>query len=258
MRNLRRRASLAAAIGITALSLAGIPAQAGTGPSLAPTARTSAWTALPAAPVAFAAAETHKGARSAASGEPVCTAPYINEDQRLGPKSLPQKGVLGRILRTYVPLGGLPPQKFLDRYWDWSVNFYRFPPDFGFAHSGGYPNGRPLIASKTLRVGERVDRFGSENGAFLAPYGTPYEERGIPPTSLDTFPDSPEYPCNYHVYRVIKEFAVDFGPIASAFQQPGGGSQYHLVSRLIAEAPQNRDEVAVGWLVQNGYLVRLN
>ncbi|GII83232.1 hypothetical protein Ssi03_12220 [Sphaerisporangium siamense] len=257
MRTLRRRTSLAAAIGITALSLAGIPAQAGTGPSLAPTARTSAWTPSHAVPVT-ATAPAHGGVRPATPGEPVCTAPYVNEDPRLGPKNLPRKGVLGRILQTYVPLGGLPPQKFLNRYWDWSAGFYRFPPDFGFAHSGGYPNGRPLIASKTLRVSERVDRFGSENGAFLAPYGTPYEQRGIPPTNLDTFPESPEYPCNYHAYRVIREFAVDFGPIASAFQQPGGGSQYHLVSRLIADAPQNRDEVSVGWLVQNGYLVRLN
>ncbi|RCG29403.1 DUF4237 domain-containing protein [Sphaerisporangium album] len=273
LRNFRRRASLAAAIGITALSLAGVPAQAGTqADSVTRTAfgRTAA-PATPAVaappPVGLAALSARAGAagvavRAAAGdstpGEPVCAAPYVNEDPRLGPQNLPRKGILGRILSDYDPLGGLRPQKFLNRYWEWSLNSYRFPPDFGFAHSGGYSNGRPLIAQKTLRIGERVDRFGSEFGAFLAPYGTPYPERSIPPTNLDTFPDSPQYPCNYHAYRVSRDFAVDFGPIASAFQQPGGGSQYHLVSRLIAEAPQMREEVPVRWLVDNGYLQPIN
>ncbi|MEV6980550.1 TNT domain-containing protein [Sphaerisporangium sp. NPDC051017] len=269
LRNFRRRASLAAAIGITALSLAGVPAQAGTRTDSV-TRTASVHTAVPVAPVASAHAVHAPGGDAAdvavsqsAGGtstpdEPVCAAPYINEDPRLGPMSLPRKGILGRILADYEPLGGLPPQKFLNRYWDWGKNSYRYPPDFGFAHSGGYSNGRPLIASKTLRIGERVDRFGSEFGAFLAPYGTPYAERSIPPTNLDTFPDSPEYPCNYRAYRVSRDFAADFGPIASAFQQPGGGSQYHLVSRLIAEAPQTRDEVPVKWLVDNGYLERIN
>ncbi|WP_405146848.1 TNT domain-containing protein [Sphaerisporangium sp. NBC_01403] len=259
MRNFRRRASLAAALGIVAISLCGVPAQAGTLVSTASRAG-SGWVTAPG-PLAVPASASLTGRAPAATKDPdetVCTAPYINEDQRLGPKNLPKNGDLGKILSGYVPLGGLPPQKFLNRYWIWAASSYRYPPDFGFAHSGGYSNGRPLITAMTLLVGEKLDRFGGEGGAFLAPIGTPFSQRGIPPTNLETFPGAPQYPCNYHTYRVSREFAVDSGPIASAFQQPGGGDQYHLVSRLIPESPQMRDEVSVSWLVENGYLERLN
>jgi hypothetical protein len=265
LRNFRRRASLAAVLGVVVVSLAGVPADAGTRAYAASQATGAGWTAaVGAATASNGPAGSAPSARASAvtkesgSTEPVCVAPFINEDPRLGPENLPKEGLLGAILRSYVPLGGLPPQKFLNRYWNWATTSYRFPPDFGFAHSGGYSNGRPLIASMTLRIGEQVDRFGGEGGAFLAPLGTPFARRGIPPTNLDTFPTAPEYPCNYHAYRVSREFAVDFGPTASAFQQPGGGDQYHLVSRLIAQAPQMRQEVSVGWLVENGYLERLN
>ncbi|MFG1876738.1 TNT domain-containing protein [Sphaerisporangium sp. NPDC049003] len=252
MRNFRRRASLAAALGIVAISLSVVPAQAGTRAAAASRAG-SAW-----APAVSAFPPGRTPVATEDPAEPVCTAPYVNEDKRLGPKNLPMYGALGKILSDYVPLGGLPPQKFLNRYWNWAEASYRYPPDFGFAHSGGYTSGRPLITPMTLLVGEKVDRFGGEDGAFLAPLGTPFSQRGIPPTNLETFPAAPQYPCSYHAYRVSREFAVDAGPIASAFQQPGGGDQYHLVSRLIPESPQLRDEVSVSWLVEGGYLERLN
>ncbi|SNT30502.1 Protein of unknown function [Streptosporangium subroseum] len=44
------------------------------------------------------------------------------------------------------------------------------------------------------------------------------------------------------------------GPVAPAFQQPGGGTQYHVLSKYIPEAPQTSEEVPVSWLLQNGYL----
>ncbi|MFC4585548.1 TNT domain-containing protein [Sphaerisporangium corydalis] len=261
MRNFRRRASLIAAIGIVTASLTGAPAQAGArGAAGPPTAAATATGAVRASSVPAWSADAHAPAvtkRHDPDG-PVCAAPYVNEDQRLGPKNLPKEGVLGRILRGYVPLGGIPPQRFLDRYWNWEAAAYRYPPDFGFGHAGGYSNGRVLVAGMTLRVGEKLDRFGGENGSFLSPLGTPYAERAIPPTNLTTFPTAPQYPCGYHAYRVIREFAVDVGPSAAAFQQPGGGNQYHLVSRYVPEAPQSRDEVSVIWLVDNGYLSRLN
>ncbi|GAA3799015.1 hypothetical protein GCM10022226_18010 [Sphaerisporangium flaviroseum] len=257
MRNFRRRASLAGAIGIVAASLTAVSAEA---PAHAASRAGAPWaTGVRATdPSVPATAAAGLASPAADDAEPACTAPYVNEDPRLGPKKLPKKRLLGHILRDYVPLGGIPPQKFLNRYWDWGAASYRYPHDFGFAHSGNYSNGRPLITPMTLRVGEKMDRFGGEGGAFLAPLGTPFSRRGIPPSSLVTLPIKPEYPCNYHAYEVSREFAVDSGPIASAFQQPGGGDQYHLVSRLIPEAPQLRPEVSVSWLVDNGYLQRLN
>lgn len=249
MRNFRLRVSLAAAVGIAAASLTGVSAQAET--------RAHAVSRYGAVWAAPAGVWTPLGGDPPAPGA-VCGVPFINEDPRLGPINLPKKGALGAILRSYVPLGGLRPQKFLDRYWDYATSSYRYPPDSGFAHSGGYSNGRTLIAPMTLLVGEKVDRFGSENGSFLAPLGTPYADRALPGINLDTFPNTPQYICNYHAYRVSREFAVDFGPIAPAFQQPGGGDQYHLVSRLIPEAPQASPEVSVRWLLDHGYLESLN
>ena len=240
MRNFRRRASLAAALGLVATLLAGAPAGAATWARAAFPA-----TAPAATPVSR-------------SSETFCAGPFVNEDPRLGPVSLPAQGPLGRILSGYAPLGGLAPQAFLDRYWNWAAGSYRLPPDLGFAHSGGYSSGRPLVDATTLHPGAEVDRFGGEGGAFLAPIGTPYGQRSIPPTNLSTYPATPEYPCNYHAYRVSKDFAVEIGPIASAYQQVGGANQYHLVSRLIPDAPQTRGEVSVAWLVRHGYLERLN
>ncbi|MFF4776484.1 TNT domain-containing protein [Microtetraspora fusca] len=157
-----------------------------------------------------------------------------------------------------MPFGGLTPTGFIDRYWNEPVNGWRYPPDFGFAHSGGFSNGRPLIAPEVLPVGTKLDRFGGEGGSFLAPYGTPYVRRSLPPNNLNTFSGDPGHPCNYHAYEVVKAFAVDAGPAASAFQQQGVGKQYHLLSKYILEAPQTPVELPVSWLVANGYLKRLN
>lgn len=225
----RRKQFLAACV-LTAAALAGVPAQAAT-----------------------ASAE-----RGGGTGV-VCGPPYVQDNMALGPVYLPRTGLLGDILERYVKFGGLSPQRFLDRYYISSLNRYRFPQDFGFAHEGGITNGRPLITTATLPVGFEVDRFGGETGAFLAPFGTPYEKRALPPSNLNTFQGDPAHPCNYHVYRVTKAFQVDAGPAASAFQQIGLGRQYHTLATYIPGAPANPDgEVSIGWLADNGYLARAN
>ena len=75
---------------------------------------------------------------------------------------------------------------------------------------------RPI--SKSIPVGTRVDRYGSEKGQFLSPAGTPYGQRSLPP---DTNPN------DYHVYEVIKPLPVQSGQIAAWFGQPGGGVQHY-------------------------------
>ena len=70
---------------------------------------------------------------------------------------------------------------------------------------------------KHLMPGDIVDRFGQENGKYLAPINTAAEKRALPyGTDLS----------DYHQYEVLKPFQVEESVIAPAFGQPGGGIQY--------------------------------
>ncbi|WUD75719.1 TNT domain-containing protein [Streptomyces sp. NBC_00510] len=102
----------------------------------------------------------------------------------------------------------------------------------------------------TLAVGQRIDRFGNESGRFLAPAGSPYSQRSIPPSSLNTFDAG--YPFNYHLYKVVKPFTVLAGPAEPWFGQPGNGLQYVLKGTV----PGTDDSVLN--LVTKGFLIRLN
>jgi hypothetical protein len=195
-------------------------------------------------------------AAPAAPGEQssrVCSATFFDGDRRLGPEVLPERGEVGRELLGYVRTGDLTAQQFLSNYWDPAANggqgAFRFPPANGYVIG---PDGRPEVAQTDLHQGERIDRFGSEFGSFLAPEGSPYASRSIPPQSLASTP--PEG-CNFHEYRVVERFAVDTGPIAPWFAQPGGGRQFQLDAGLVPGAPT---PLNVMWLVNNGFLQRLN
>ncbi|MGW2145709.1 TNT domain-containing protein [Nonomuraea bangladeshensis] len=191
-------------------------------------------------------------------GKRICGPPYITGDPDLGPTVLPRTGYLGAILHGYVPLGGLAPQHFLARYWDYDMRNYRFPPDSGFGRSGNYPNGRLLLKTTTLQPGMKLDRFGSNAGSFLAPMGDLFIRRGLPPRNLNTSSAAPMNLCNYHAFVVRTAFGVEVGPAAPAFQMPGGGTQYHVISRLVPGFPQTNDEVPVSVLVARGFLEEFN
>jgi hypothetical protein len=86
------------------------------------------------------------------------------------------------------------------------------PPNRGFA-------GDPAPA--TLIPGTTVDRFGFQGGTFVSPTGTPYIHRPLAPGTQ----------CKpYNVYEVVKPIDVKAGPIAPAFDMPGGGFQFELPS----------------------------
>jgi hypothetical protein len=182
-----------------------------------------------------------------------CSAALLDGDPRLGPDVLPVHGEVGRELRGYQRTGDLTVQQFIATYWDPTGNggqgAFRFPPDNGYVIG---PNGQPEVSQERLHQGERIDRFGSEFGSFLAPEGSSYASRSIPPRSLVSAP--PEG-CNFHEYRVVEPFAVDTGPIAPWFAQPGGGRQFQLDTGLVPGAPT---PLNVMWLVNNGFLQRLN
>lgn len=85
-------------------------------------------------------------------------------------------------------------------------------------------------------------------GTFLSTADTPYSQRSLPPSSLDNpTTGSSEYPSNYHVYRVLKDFTVEGGPIAPWFGQPGLGTQF-----------DTNHTGKVTYLLEKQYLERVN
>lgn len=178
-----------------------------------------------------------------------CSAGYLDGDYRLGPANTPDdNGPVALELKGYVRLAGLTPQDFIARFWDTKAKSWKYPPDNGFLIVAG----KPVEYKLRLRAGERLDRFGSIYGGFLAAAGTPYRARSLPPASLD---DAPGFTCNYHTYTVLRPFKVEAGPAAPAFGQLGLGLQYQLTGPFYPGAPAQPD---VKWLIDNGYLKGTN
>ena len=81
-----------------------------------------------------------------------------------------------------------------------------WPPNNGFADE-------PVSGS--LQPGQVVQRYGSENGTFLAPAGTPFAQSALPGVEPS---GGPSY------YQIINQIDnVQIGTTAPAFGQPGGG-----------------------------------
>lgn len=177
-----------------------------------------------------------------------CSAELYHGDRRLGPERLPVAGEVGRQLAGYSRTGGLSEETFLDTYYDDDAGSWRYPPADGYQLD---QSGAPIKWQETLDEGERIDRYGSEYGAFLAPEGLPYTSRSIPPQNLV---GTPAENCNYHVYLVSRDFDVDAGPIAPWFAQSGGGTQYQLNRAFVPDAPERLN---VAWLLEHDYLERL-
>ncbi len=185
-----------------------------------------------------------------------CSTTYFDGDSRLGPEQLPKPVVseVGDEVLFYQRTGGETVPQFLAQYYDPAANggmgSYIYPPANGFVVDAA---GHPEEAPQTLPVGQLLDRYGSEFGGFLAIYGTPYGQRSIPPSNLDTA--DPNYTCNFHAYRVSTPFDVEAGPAAPWFAQPGEGEQYQIDGALLPGKPARPN---VKYLIDNGYLERLN
>jgi hypothetical protein len=196
------------------------------------------------APAATAAADTAADARGA--GRSVsCSDGFYQQDPRLGPRDLPTRGPVGNELAGYHRTGYLTTTQFLDDYYNAGTGSYIYPPASGFALDTA---GNPIEFSMQLVPGVAIDRFGSEAGGFLAPEGSPYAQRALPPQNLD---NAASASCNYHDYRVLRAFTVLAGPVAPWFAQSGGGLQLQLDYRQVPGAP---NPLTVLWLVQHGYL----
>jgi hypothetical protein len=178
------------------------------------------------------------------------TTVYYADNPLLGPAQLPTALPVGPLLAGYRRFGALTAQEFLDQYGNAAQDAYVYPPAGGFVIA---PDGRPIRAAQTLLPGYRLDRFGFPGGSYLAPLGTPFSSRALPPSNLNTPANAPL--ANYHTYCVLKPFTVDSGPIAPWFAQPGMGTQYKLEAKYL---PQAGTQLSVTWLVEHGYLVEEN
>lgn len=184
---------------------------------------------------------------SSPSSAPTNPEPYYLGDWRLGPKVLPERGSIGTLLDGYERLDDFPTAaQFLACYWNDTLGGWWFPDQDGFLLHDGQPVKRKVV----LRAGQKLDLFGSGMGRFLAPAGTAYGKRALPPSNLDTY--DPDYPYSYHLYEVAKPFAVDAGPIRPWFGQPGLGLQY------VVNAEYSPGAAGIPSLVMQGYLRPLN
>ncbi|KAG0292094.1 hypothetical protein BGZ96_004545 [Linnemannia gamsii] len=174
--------------------------------------------------------------------KPVNSTRYFCRDARLGPKKLPKFFPLDDITQPYDRLGGLCAAEFLDKWTFPNNGSYHYPDNQGFLVNTA---NLPIKGITTLPVGTLLDRFGSEFGSYLSPAEAPYPQRAIPPSNLDTLKDDSHYPYSYHVYKVVKAFDVEAGPIAGWFGQPGAGTQYHTFKNILT-------------LIGDGVLVRID
>lgn len=171
---------------------------------------------------------------------------YVCGDPRLGPAELPEDGPVAGLTLDYEPFGELSPREFLET-WRTADDTWDYPEHDGFV----VEDGEPVTELVDLEEGDLLDRFGSPYGTFLAPAGAPFEERALPPDSLNTWPQGNEH--NYSCYEVDAGFEALAGPIAPHFEQPGGGEQILVPADGLPEV--DADTYApVADLMRAGYL----
>ncbi|MFD7626802.1 TNT domain-containing protein [Streptomyces sp. NPDC059851] len=231
----------------TELRIRAVLAALGVGVALASAAPAQAAPAQ-AAPASAAAVAP---AVTPAVGPPAPCTGEFEGDGRLGPQHLPKRWQqpVGPLLGHYQRTGKLTSAEFLKKYWEGpaATGSWKYPPNDGFAEVNGTVDKAPEV----LEPGERLDRFGSEYGSYLAPAGDPYAKRALPPQNLNT--RDAAFPCDYHVYEVAKPFTVWKGAVAPWFEQPGGGRQVKLDPAFLNPGPGQR--LNVKWLLDHGYLV---
>jgi hypothetical protein len=155
-----------------------------------------------------------------------CSTTYLNDMPALGAQTLPQAGPIAVMLQGYRRLGdNTSVSAFLVEFY--AKGSWDYPEPEGFL----VVNGTPVEGKAELVPGERLDRFGTESGRFLAPIGTAYPERALPPANLDGTNGAVD--CDYHSYVVVRSVSVMAGPAAPAFGQDGGGIQYFLGSNTV-------------------------
>ena len=196
-------------------------------------------------------------AYAASARRTTCSAAYYDGNPLYAPKTLPNAGPIGKMLQGYRRFAGMTPSAYVHK-WYVPASPVPTPPlvaGWQYPPLGGYlltPAGQPVKMVVTLLAGMDVDVFGTGQGRYLAPTGTPYADRAIPPQTLDDAAHPAA--CDYLNFEVLHPFMVQSGPIAPGLGQPGFGYQYVLDQSLIPGRPRHLD---IGYLTQHGDLKRI-
>lgn len=137
---------------------------------------------------------------------------------------------------SFDPYPGQSVEEFLAKHWDFERARCRYPLNDGFDVREG---ARPIVEAP-LVAGFKFDRFGYETGGYVSPLGSTFPERALPPDAILK---------PYARYEMLKPLDAEsgfakVGPIAPAFEQPGGGTQIVLPK-------------SVDWLIRNKYVGRI-
>jgi hypothetical protein len=142
---------------------------------------------------------------------------------------------LGGMFTNYDPYSGQGANEPVALNADWDQKAHDGHGGWKYPrHAGAVPGTEHPV---NLKEGEVLSRFGHPKGTYFAPYGTPFEERGLPPTAIGSKEDG----FGHHLYIVLKPLPATASTVAPAFGQKGGGTQ--IVTEHSAQ-----------WLVENGYL----
>jgi hypothetical protein len=179
-----------------------------------------------------------------------CSTADYHGNSLLGPKSLPNAGPLAPMLKGYRRFGGMRSTTYLDRFYYSNGNQWLYPPLGGYLLTPSNPP-VPVKMQVSLFPGMEVDVFGDTSGLYLAPAGTPYAARSIPPQTLDSTTD-PQH-CDYLLFYVLRTIPVQSGPIAPGLAEPGFGVQYVLDNTIFPGSPPSAS-FDIAYLVANGYL----
>ncbi|MFC4913019.1 TNT domain-containing protein [Actinomadura gamaensis] len=104
-----------------------------------------------------------------------------------------------------------------------------------------------------LPQGTLVDAFGQESGSVLFPYGLPFAQRGLPPSSRITVDRSA--PSGYLRFRVVKPFQVTASVSGPSGGSTGGGVRFTITAGLFPRPPALP---TLRWLLRNGYVERIS
>jgi hypothetical protein len=140
------------------------------------------------------------------------------------------------VVRGWDPTGGMP--------WDDFASQFGTPGARNYPLNDGFPPGY-VPQPAQLPEGTIMDRFGSENGRYLAPDGAPFADRALAPESVGG---------NYNRYMVTGEplppgWQIVEGPVEPFYgQTPSPGALQYMIT-----VPDGV-KVDVGELVDRGIL----
>lgn len=146
-----------------------------------------------------------------------------------GPNDDPEPRLATEVFSDANPYGNLTKEQFEEQFVD-DRGWFRYPDDTDPAKPYAIPGTVRELSGELLQTqlnGAVLDRIGHPGGAWLAPAGTPYGERALPPDSLQK---------PYHVYVVHAEnplpvgWTIEESKATPWFGHSGGGLQYRVIA----------------------------